>query len=113
MPNGWTIWKIKARSHAYLFWMGMGLIFIITVASFFIRFMGIFMTRFLGFLYPVYASIKALITDEKDDDTQWLMYWVVYAAFAPFEQIALEQSKVLPLFFAVKLLLLFWLQAFN
>ena len=36
----------------------------------------------IGFLYPMYMSIKALETDDKDDDTQWLMYWVVFAFFS-------------------------------
>ncbi|GBG30329.1 Receptor expression-enhancing protein 6 [Hondaea fermentalgiana] len=73
------------------------------VISFFVKFMGIFVTRLVGLVYPMYASIKALITEEKDDDTQWLMYWVIYAAFALFEQAALTQdTKGLPVYFAIK-----------
>merc|ERR1711934_684165 len=38
--------------------------------------------NFIGFLYPAYRSIKALETSSKSDDTQWLMYWVVFSLFS-------------------------------
>lgn len=41
--------------------------------------------NFIGFLYPAYASIKALESRDKQDDTQWLMYWVVFALFSVIE----------------------------
>lgn len=44
-----------------------------------------FLSNFIGFLYPAYASIKAIESKEKDDDTKWLTYWVVYSAFALVE----------------------------
>lgn len=33
----------------------------------------------VGFLYPAYVSIKAIESHSKEDDTQWLTYWVVFA----------------------------------
>ncbi|EFX70607.1 hypothetical protein DAPPUDRAFT_228269 [Daphnia pulex] len=39
----------------------------------------------IGFVYPAYASIKAIETNSKDDDTKWLTYWVVYACFGMVE----------------------------
>ena len=36
----------------------------------------------IGFAYPAYCSIKALESRTKEDDTQWLMYWVVFALFS-------------------------------
>lgn len=44
-----------------------------------------FLCNFIGFAYPAYASIKAIESKEKDDDTKWLTYWVVYAAFGLME----------------------------
>jgi receptor expression-enhancing protein 5/6 len=44
-----------------------------------------FLCNFLGFLYPAYASVKAIESKEKDDDTKWLTYWVVYSAFSLVE----------------------------
>ncbi|XP_005415156.1 PREDICTED: receptor expression-enhancing protein 6 isoform X2 [Chinchilla lanigera] len=35
----------------------------------------------IGFVYPAYASIKAIESPNKEDDTVWLTYWVVYAVF--------------------------------
>ncbi|XP_055968750.1 receptor expression-enhancing protein 6 isoform X6 [Sorex fumeus] len=32
----------------------------------------------IGFVYPAYASIKAIESSSKEDDTVWLTYWVVY-----------------------------------
>merc|ERR1712168_499871 len=40
-----------------------------------------FMCNFVGFLYPAYASIKAIESSNKEDDTKWLTYWVVYSTF--------------------------------
>uniref|UniRef100_A0A8C8Z5U9 Receptor expression-enhancing protein n=1 Tax=Prolemur simus TaxID=1328070 RepID=A0A8C8Z5U9_PROSS len=39
----------------------------------------------IGFAYPAYASIKAIESPSKDDDTVWLTYWVVYALFGLVE----------------------------
>eukprot|EP00918_Siedleckia_nematoides_P079834 GHVU01174940.1.p1 GENE.GHVU01174940.1~~GHVU01174940.1.p1 ORF type:complete len:201 (-),score=33.02 GHVU01174940.1:2142-2744(-) len=44
-----------------------------------------FLCNFLGFLYPAYASVKAIESKGKDDDTKWLTYWVVYSTFSLVE----------------------------
>ena len=39
----------------------------------------------IGFAYPAYCSVKALESHNKNDDTQWLVYWVVFASFSVLE----------------------------
>ncbi len=39
----------------------------------------------VGFAYPAYRSIKAIESPEKADDTQWLVYWVVFSVFSVAE----------------------------
>ncbi len=41
----------------------------------------------MGFIYPAYMSFKAISTSTKQDDTQWLTYWVVYAFFTMTESV--------------------------
>ena len=42
----------------------------------------------VGFAFPAYASFKAIESPGKDDDTQWLTYWVVFAVFSLLEVFA-------------------------
>jgi len=44
-----------------------------------------FLCNFIGFLYPAYASVKAIETHDKDDDTKWLTYWVIFSTFSLLE----------------------------
>ena len=39
----------------------------------------------IGFIYPAYASVKAIESNNKDDDTKWLTYWVVFAYLGTIE----------------------------
>ena len=48
------------------------------------------MSFFCRFAYPAYCSIAALESKVKNDDIQWLTYWVVFSAFHVVEYFAGE-----------------------
>jgi len=41
----------------------------------------------VAFVYPAWASLKAIRSENKEDDTLWLAYWVFYGFFAVIESI--------------------------
>ena len=68
-----------------------------------------FLCNLIGFAYPAYASVKAIETPLKDDDTKWLMYWCVYALFGILEVFSDQLFFWIPLYTLTKCLLLIWL----
>ncbi|PAA60480.1 hypothetical protein BOX15_Mlig025257g3, partial [Macrostomum lignano] len=70
-----------------------------------------FLANFIGFLYPAYASVKAIESPAKDDDTKWLTYWVVYAAFGLLETFTDILLFWIPLYAFLKCALLIYLMA--
>jgi len=60
-------------------------------------------TNLFGFIYPCYASFRAIKSDEKEDDTQWLTYWVVFSFFHVFESAIDVAFGWLPLYLFLKL----------
>lgn len=65
----------------------------------------------VAFVYPAYASIKALESTRKEDDTQWLTYWVVYAAFGTVEFFSDILLSWFPFYWLFKCLFLAWCAA--
>ncbi|KAH7482293.1 hypothetical protein PRIC1_008219 [Phytophthora ramorum] len=63
----------------------------------------------VGFVYPAFCSFKAIETDDKKDDVQWLTYWVVYACFNLVEIFADFLLYWIPFYYAFKLGFLLWL----
>ena len=63
----------------------------------------------IGFVYPTYASIVALETRGKDDDTQWLTYWVVFSFFGLLEHFTDIILYWIPFYFSFKLGFLVWM----
>lgn len=61
-----------------------------------------FVCNLLGFLYPAYTSIKAIESPQKDDDTKWLTYWVVFALFSLVEFFADIVASWFPLYWLSK-----------
>lgn len=68
-----------------------------------------FVCNLIGFVYPAYASVKAVESVPKDDDTKWLMYWCVYALFGILEYFSDQLLFWIPLYTLSKCLVLLWL----
>ncbi|KAL8609159.1 Receptor expression-enhancing protein 5 [Nucella lapillus] len=67
-----------------------------------------FLCNFIGFLYPAYASIKAIETKQKDDDTKWLTYWVTYSVFHLVEFFSDIFLFWIPFYWLLKCIFLVW-----
>ncbi|KAL6489674.1 hypothetical protein MHYP_G00000190 [Metynnis hypsauchen] len=65
----------------------------------------------IGFAYPAYASIKAIESRAKEDDTQWLTYWVVYGLFSVAEFFSDIFLFWFPFYYAGKCVFLLWCMA--
>lgn len=65
----------------------------------------------IGFLYPAFCSLLALVSCNKKDDTQWLKYWVVFASFSIIEYFADFVSGLVPFYWVCKCLLMVWCMA--
>lgn len=63
-----------------------------------------FLCYFLGFVFPTYASVKAIESNDLTEDIKWLTYWVVFST-VNFLEIFLEW---IPLYFLLKFFLLVW-----
>nr|ADO28071.1 receptor expression-enhancing protein 5 [Ictalurus furcatus] len=65
----------------------------------------------IGFAYPAYISIKAIESTDKDDDTKWLTYWVVYGVFSVAEFFADIFLSWFPFYYIGKCAFLVWCMA--
>ncbi|KAK3735171.1 hypothetical protein QZH41_018137 [Actinostola sp. cb2023] len=65
----------------------------------------------IGFAYPAFQSVKAVESPQKDDDTQWLIYWVVFGCFNIVEFFSDILLSWFPLYFLTKLIFLGWCMA--
>jgi len=62
----------------------------------------------VGFVYPLYASIKAIKSPSKEDDTLWLTYWVVYSLFTVLESLTDLLLTWVPMYYLMKCGFLVW-----
>ncbi|CAK5077449.1 unnamed protein product [Meloidogyne enterolobii] len=68
-----------------------------------------FICNLIGVAYPVYASILALRSGGKDDDTQWLVYWTTYGTLSMLDFFADRICAYFPLFWPLKAIFLLYL----
>jgi receptor expression-enhancing protein 5/6 len=66
------------------------------------------LTSLLGFVYPAFKSFQAIETKSKGDDTQWLVYWVIFAFFTIAEIFIDYLLYWIPFYYAFKLAFLCW-----
>ena len=62
----------------------------------------------VGFVYPAFKSFEAIETKVRGDDTQWLVYWVIFAFFSIIEVFADFLLYWIPFYYAFKLAFLLW-----
>jgi len=70
-----------------------------------------FLTNLVGFVYPIYASFKALKSPSTDDDALWLTYWVVFGLFSLIESATDVLFFWIPFYNLVKMVFLVYLYA--
>ncbi|KAK9497891.1 hypothetical protein O3M35_003795 [Rhynocoris fuscipes] len=63
----------------------------------------------LGFVYPAYASMKAIESPQKGDDTKWLTYWTVFALFSILEFPTDILLSWFPFYWLAKCIFMIWL----
>lgn len=59
-------------------------------------------------LFLFFARIKAIESSRKEDDTQWLTYWVVFAAFSVVEFFSDIIFGWFPIYWLAKIAFLVW-----
>eukprot|EP00331_Platyophrya_macrostoma_P009240 CAMPEP_0176434292 /NCGR_PEP_ID=MMETSP0127-20121128/16588_1 /TAXON_ID=938130 /ORGANISM="Platyophrya macrostoma, Strain WH" /LENGTH=197 /DNA_ID=CAMNT_0017816997 /DNA_START=35 /DNA_END=628 /DNA_ORIENTATION=- len=70
---------------------------------------GRFVIFLAGFLYPCYASYKALETPGLNDDSQWLTYWVIFSFIHVSDKVLDYFFTMIPFHNLVKLVFIVFL----
>jgi len=60
-------------------------------------------------LYPAYASFKAVKNRNVKEYVKWMIYWIVFSAYTVLEEMTDIFIYWLPLYYEIKILILFWL----
>ncbi|CAJ0632274.1 1281_t:CDS:2 [Entrophospora sp. SA101] len=65
--------------------------------------------NFFGFLYPTYASFKAIKTNDVKTIKLWLMYWIIMAIFTMWEGFFDNFIFWFPFYYEIKMFFILWL----
>merc|ERR1712014_381317 len=65
----------------------------------------------IGFAYPSYQSLQAAMTEDPEDDLQWLRYWVVLATVHMIELVVDPLVDFFPGYLLAKCAFLVWCMA--
>ena len=66
-------------------------------------------SNLIGFIYPAYMSFKSIKTKKREDDEQWLIYWIVYSLLSFMELFIGMIFTWIPFYYHIKLFFLLWL----
>lgn len=99
--------KVEAKTGVQRLYIAYGIIGFLSLYLM-VGYGGDFLCNLIGFCYPAYKSIKAIESSRKDDDTQWLMYWVVYSVFSLLEFFADLLLFWIPFYWFFKCIFLLW-----
>ncbi|CAO3677877.1 unnamed protein product [Rhizopus stolonifer] len=70
---------------------------------------GQLLTNFVSWIYPAYASFKAIESPSKEDDKQWLTYWTVIGFVQTVEYFSDILLYWFPFYYLFKTLLVLYL----
>jgi len=62
-----------------------------------------------GLAYPMYASFKAVESEQHDELNQWLKYWTTYAALTLIESLFYRMLIWVPFYHLLRILIVLWL----
>ncbi|KAI4467217.1 hva22-like protein [Holotrichia oblita] len=97
--------KKSGVGRLYLFIAAVGIVTLWLIFGFAAQ----FVCNGIGFLYPAYVSIHAIESHNKEDDTKWLTYWVIFALFSVVEFFADIIVGWFPLYWLAKCVFMVWL----
>ncbi|XP_072965766.1 protein HVA22-like [Typha angustifolia] len=60
-------------------------------------------------IYPLYASVRTIESAAKDNDEQWLAYWILYTFLTLMEMVAGPILYWFPLWYPIKVVFAAWL----
>ncbi|KAK8803388.1 hypothetical protein WA158_001082 [Blastocystis sp. Blastoise] len=97
---------IKEKVHCRLSFIILGLVAILSISSV-ISLGAALLVNVIAIAYPAICSIKALESSNKDDDSKWLTYWIIFALFSLVESFGYFILKYSHFYYPIKCVFLF------
>jgi receptor expression-enhancing protein 5/6 len=104
--------KVEAKSGVDRFFIVAGVAGVFALYMIFGYFAAL-VCNIIGLVYPGYMSVKAIETQSRSDDTQWLTYWVIVAILGTLEFAQDTIYTYFPLYWLIKCIFLVYLYGFR